>query len=616
MDCLSHEVTRQLNGYQPDQQMPNPPPPDQVQQQPVMRQLRTGREDDQNNDETVNDAEPGLPLNDQHSAPHQSFCPSANKASLQLDPRDREKFVYTRRQFDAALDSGDAKTLVRMLRHGVLQQSDVWRNFDGFRIGTRLLHENKPALFAELVRESSYFADCFVLTIVDVSSVDQFAPVWDFVKAVNDHRELEKDVKDRLFSRWMRSAVTAGNVDFFKVLLSREAEFFQGTHSIDYGEHITSAATYKKNLCELLIKNLFIDEITVKSGVSLSTCRFAAGIAAAIGRSDLAMILQDKALDHEAAMRRQSAPANNESLATAMKYSSAGQIMEKLAAYARDLDPEKFDNEYQWSFMAENLYGNQSPGGMPVSRDVLAVKMCRQSLIQECLRPSLAEAMAHVAQQCYSVLLLAVPAAVSNESSGWDGESSEIDDDRVEVDQKRLVAVLASQWESLIIKTDAADELLISQTTELARIGTDFIRDLLGPVPELVDACFEFTDAELVLNSEQVRAHLVDEFSFPDSLAQFLAQSMSAAVAEQVNQPMPALPPGTLIRDVGAHLRRFVTANACREFKSNFSSLVRQRELIALFNEDAMGREEVWNAYFYAYLDALKAALPSPETVH
>jgi hypothetical protein len=59
-----------------------------------------------------------------------------------------------------------------------------------------------------------------------------------------------------------------------------------------------------------------------------------------------------------------------------------------------------------------------------------------------------------------------------------------------------------------------------------------------------------------------------------------------------------------------------VKTNAREEFIQNFGDILKRQQLITLFNADSTGREEVWTNYFYAYLDVLKAALPSPKTEH
>ncbi len=157
MDRLSHDGPRQLNVEQLDQQ-PGNPLPLQIQGHqpvPVMRQRQTGRDDDDEVKSTSQpqDSSPFL----QHSKPETKSRSNANQKPMQLDLIDQERFVYTKKHFDEALEKGDSKELVRMLRHGTIQQSDAWRTRDGISIANKLFSSNKPELLAELICEKNYF---------------------------------------------------------------------------------------------------------------------------------------------------------------------------------------------------------------------------------------------------------------------------------------------------------------------------------------------------------------------------------------------------------------------------------------------------------------------------
>ena len=118
-----------------------------------------------------------------------------------------------------------------------------------------------------------------------------------------------------------------------------------------------------------------------------------------------------------------------------------------------------------------------------------------------------------------------------------------------------------------------------------------------------------------MLDEKLVSGHLVNKFGFPKSLASFLAQSMRETIDKQAARPMPALPPGTLMRDVPKLLVQMVRMSAHQDFIKNFSETLKQQQLLTLFNAEAEGRETIWTNYFYAYLDILKAGLSVPAGV-
>jgi hypothetical protein len=73
--------------------------------QPVMRQRETGREDD----EDEKDQPKNSSLLNQHSKPQLTSRSGANQASLQLEPKDEEKFVYTKKYFYEGIEQEGEK---------------------------------------------------------------------------------------------------------------------------------------------------------------------------------------------------------------------------------------------------------------------------------------------------------------------------------------------------------------------------------------------------------------------------------------------------------------------------------------------------------------------------
>lgn len=614
MDRVSGDGARHVNFDPTGQQIPTPPPlPHQAQPQPpVMRQQQTDHTDYPTDVEKISHGDVSLPLIDKHSEPHVSNRTHANPASLQLDPIDQENFVYTKKQFNEALDHEDAKALVRMLRHGKLHPSENWRNGDTYIVCSKLISTNKPELLAELVRESSLFESGFCNNVICIQSPDEFIRIWDFIEAVNDHRELPKTVREVVLGHCLNMAVSDESFQLFDIAIQKEKKFFRDEGYKGYDNAIRTASRSKKMFCEPLIQNLFTNQSVVKSGIDVSTCAFAAGIASAVGRLDLALKLQDKVLQYEEAMRAQNESVEHESLGARTNYVSVDRFLEILTDYVDGCDVEKFKGSNTRYLIAKNLYGNHAPEVSPVSDDFLVLQTLRQSLIQQCIRPGPAEIIARLCQKCYVELFAGKQMAANDDSTEASEGHSETDDESVEADRKRLPVLLASQWESLFAAVDAEDELAALQMSHLEEMGQEYINHRLGSIPELVDTCFEFVDVELALDAQQVQTFLVNRFDFPDSLARFLARSMSAAVEAQTTKPVSALPSGMAIKDVGNHLRIIVKTNASQEFKANFSTLIRQQELISLLREDAEGRNELWHNFFYAYLDVLKEALPSP----
>jgi hypothetical protein len=121
-------------------------------------------------------------------------------------------------------------------------------------------------------------------------------------------------------------------------------------------------------------------------------------------------------------------------------------------------------------------------------------------------------------------------------------------------------------------------------------------------------------NSKLILDAQVLEKFLIDDFAFPESLAKFLAESMRKLVKQWASKPGMVLPRPMSALEISKYVRQTVKENACREFKNNFSELIKSKDLITRFNEDAKGREGIWTNYFYAYLDRMKEALPAAKT--
>jgi len=199
-------------------------------------------------------------------------------------------------------------------------------------------------------------------------------------------------------------------------------------------------------------------------------------------------------------------------------------------------------------------------------------------------------------------------------SEDSDEESSEIS--RENSEHLRLKALIASQLDCLLIENEATDVTTALQVSELSQVGKIFFDNLLSDIPKLIDDCFDFIDSDQELHSDDVQKFLIDKFAFPESLAEFLAVSMSTLVKQCANKPGMILPRPMSFLEMSQYAKQCVKESARQEFKNTFSDIIKQQQLMTLFNKDAKGREDLWTNYFYAYLDALKAALPSPKTEH
>jgi hypothetical protein len=602
MDRLSNDGARHLNIEQPDQP-PGNPLPSQIQGQqpvPVMRQRQTGRDDDEEEEvKSTRQPQDSSPLS-QHSKPETKSRSNANQKPLQLDPIDQERFVYTRKHFDEALEKGDVKDLVRMLRHGTVQQSDTWKLSDGTSIAKKLFRSNKPELLAELICEKKLFLDGFVKTYKENLSNKNFYKYMAFVESMNDRRVLPKDFKDIFLSRALRNSVKDGIPDHIQMVMQLEADVLGNNGHSGYAKAIKIAVRNNKDLCEILIENIFNTESRVKPDIKTSDCTFALGIALALSRPDWVICLQDEILRRESqgVSDNSSAESSDDSidqiLGIELHEFQANHPMRKLRNLIMMVSPENFSKNKRGYRSTLILYGDQSK-----SRDFLAIQKLRQLLVEECIRPSVAKGLAETGMQCYAAFVNYI-------------DESDDEDMSEEIHPIVLESLFASQLKSLSIED--TDELGAAQISALQKMGGDYVKNLLGSVPALIDQCFDLMNSSFELNSGMLVKNLTKMYGFPNSLAKFLAQAMSEAVTLQANKPGLQIPEGQSALQVLGGLRRVVISHACKAFKKDFGVLIKKQKLITLFNEDAKGREDLWHNYFYAYLDVLKEGLLSAKT--
>ena len=588
--------------------------------QPVMRQRQTGREDD----EDEKDQEKNSSLLNQHSKPQLTSRVGANQASLQLESRDEEKFVYTKKQFNEAIEKDDVVTLVRMLRHGVNSRQDLLTHLDVSSITKNLISTNKSALLAELIRENKKFEtqsrEIFYSIYYRPSRfsdfVDDLASQVNFVKAMDNHRALPQDFKKCLLSNWLGLATQSGKPDLIKMVIQLESSLLSDEAHDGYYlalDHALRDKNDQHELIELILKNMFFNESQVKVGINSEVCSFAAGLAVAISRPDWAILLQNgkSKIEKSCETNELSFPR---SLAYIISSEDKNNFMEDLVTFLISTNsPNKSklrDVNREVLLLYGASYGNSRP---------IAFYRASNALINEGIRPDVAEVISEVYLKCWDALVLEGTQrsgdATDQDSSDSSYEDSDDYANRIP-DQKRLQSLLANQLRFLTIEGDQADEVTLQQISALSQIGKDFTKNLLGDIPKLVDKCFTFINTELALNADQLKKFLIDDMFFPKSLARFLAESMSLMVANSAKKPGMVMSRPMSALEINEYVRNTIKENACREFKNNFSEIIKQQQLMTLFNKDSEGREDLWQSYFFAYLDVLKAALPASKTEH
>ena len=576
--------------------------------QPVMRQRETGREDD----EDEKDQPKNSSLLNHHSKPQLTSRSGANQASLQLESKDEEKFDYTKKHFYEAIEKDDRVALVRMLRYGVNSQQDSLTDGDIFSIVLSLIGANKPELLAELIREDSTFATVSRVIIQSTFSADLTSGV-NFVKAIDNHRALSHEFKKEFLENWLIAAAESGKPDLVKMVIQSESSLLSGEAHNGYHQALERALICKNNLHELIMENMFVNESQVKIGINSETCSFAAGLAVAISRPDLAILLQNEKSRIEKYCDTNE-PSLSRSLANIISSENKKNFIEDLVIFligAISSNNSKTSNVDKAVFLLYEAVSKNS-----CSNDFYCAS---NALIKEGIRPDVAETISEIYLKCWNAFV-PVRAQRSDDSTDQDSSDSSFEDsddnaNRI-ADQKKLQSLLASQLSLLISEGDQGDEVAVRQVSALSQIGKDFTKNLLGDIPKLVDKCFNFVNTELVLNADQLQKLLIDDLCFPQSLARFLAESMSLMVATWAKKPGMVISRPMSALEINEYVRNTIKENACREFKNSFSEIIKQQQLMTLFNEDAKGREDLWINYFYAYLDVLKAALPSPKTEH
>ena len=576
--------------------------------QPVMRQRETGREDD----EDEKDQPKNSSLLNQHSKPQLTSRSGANQASLQLEPKDEEKFVYTKKYFYEGIEKDDRVALVRMLRYGVNSQQDSLMNGDTNLIAQSLINANKPELLAELIREDLTFSNSSLSIFQDVRSADLTSRV-NFVKAIDNHRALSHEFKKNLLENWLMVAAESGKPDLVKMVIQLESSLLSGEAHDGYDQVLKRGFGCKKNnLHELILENMFVNESQVKIGINSKACSFAAGMAVAISRPDLAILLQNEKSRIEKYCETNE-PSLSHSLANIISSENKNNFIEDLIIFLMSASPP-YESRVIAVEMAVDLYQANSE-----NRRSTPFYCASNALIKDGIRPDVAETISEIYLKCWNANMPG-RAQRSDESTDQDSSDSSFEDSddnaNKVADQKKLQSLLANQLSLLITEGDQGDEVAVQQVSALSQIGKDFTKNLLGDIPKLVDKCFNFVNTELVLNAYQLQKLLIDDLCFPQSLARFLAESMSLMVATWAKKPGMVISRPMSALEINEYVRNTIKENACREFKNNFSEIIKQQQLMTLFNEDAKGREDLWINYFYAYLDVLKAALPSQTTEH
>ena len=342
--------------------------------------------------------------------------------------------------------------------------------------------------------------------------------------------------------------------------------------------------------------------------MSPEACSFAAGLAVAISHPDWAILLQDERLNMESVSEIDD-PDFRHSLGYKLNTDNKKYFIEDILTFLKEGSKSsklKLDEAVQ-SYVQEKvvqLYVQRSGSDCPPDFYFLS-----NFLIKECLRPEVAEAIADAVSKC-------MMATASTESSNSSEDSDEDSNDEGDENSAylKLKALIASQLDSFVIQNELNDVTTALQVSEVIQIGKRFFEDLLSDIPKLIDDCFDLTDSGHELSAERVEKLLIGKFAFPESLAQFLAVSMSKLVTQWANKPGMVLPRPMSFLEMGEYARRCVKEGACQEFKNNFGELIKSRDLLVRFNQEAEGRENIWHNYFYAYLDRLREALPPAKT--
>ncbi len=601
---------------------------------PALRQRRTGREDLE--DEKDEDQPREVALLNQHSKPELIARNSANQASFQLDPEDQEKFVYTKKQFMEAVEKEDVRALVKMLRHGKDVGPDKLTDGDFLQITRNLIDTNKPKILSDLIPEKEIFWRFFLIFFEDIKSIDQFKNFLNFSKTMDEHRALPKDLKIDLFSQGLLTATKNGCPDMLGAMLQLESSLVVEGVKGDCGylSALKFSLKNRNDLHQLLLKNMVADTSQVKVGMSAETFSFAAGLASATGHLEWAIVLQDEKLKMEKADGKDH-PDFSHSLGHKINAGNEEFFTTDLITFCLELQRNS-----AWAIQNSvediiNLYKKKSDGSK--SDDFYFLS---NVLIMECIRPRVAEAISDTYLNCMDAITVEETSSASEDSS-QDGDDSssantkgivsghfiklgsfdysrDSDEDDTQKSQeaevRRLQALFASQLGSLYVDDDGVDLVTALQVSTLSQAGQDFIDNLLRDVPKLINDCFNLMNSKFILDAQVLEKFLIDDFAFPESLARFLAESMSELVKQWASKPGMVLPRPMSALEISEYVRQTVKENACREFKNNFSELIKSKDLITRFNKDAEGREDVWPNYFYAYLDRMKAALPAAKT--
>ena len=544
---------------------------------PVLRsqEKKTGRDDD--SDGPVSNADAKI----QHSEPRLKSRVIPNQLPFELEPIDCERFVYTKAQFYQALVDENTKDLVRMMRVGRCDKD--WSEPEVQRVVNDLIGYGKAKLLAELVRESEKFQAVFSHLVNGKYFCQYHETVSAFIKTMNDHRELPVHLRKEVLADWLQAAAEQKDIKKIKAAVETESDLLankghRGYHFALMSVFQDSISRENIDICVYLLENMIIEKSKVKPDLDISTCRVAARVAAYAQRNDLVLTFQDEVLSR---LEADTEPLIGLMLGYDIEH-RWDEVIPIFETYLRMLDgdnasssdADEVDLEFIHQLNEQKVFG---------------------FMVDECIRPALAQAMVNLSWKCMSIFNM-------NESDKANRELHDV--------------VLASQLESLVIIDKDDDPVTSMQASLLKNVGANFIRQKIGSVDSLLVECFEFVESDFTLEASRIADHLVTKFIFPKSLAEFIAQSMRETVDKYAALPMPVVPPGTSFRDGAKLLRQMVKTNACEDFTKNFGEILKRQQLITLFNAESAGREEVWTNYFYAYLDVLKGAQSSPKTEH
>ncbi len=602
-----------LTPYEAQQEGGHPASNTALPKPPTMRQRELVREKDDDPDIEIEEGD--VSNLTECSEPEIKHCTRPNSAPLELESRDKENFVYTKAHFREALANDDVNTLVRMLRYGVMADQKPWGLPELTDMTRQLIKSEKFTLMAELIKESEGFRSAFCDVHSEISFCAHHAALQMMMKLMNDHRELPKDFKVLLLEQWWLEAIRSKNPNLLKSVVQIEADILYGEGHEAYCRLIQYAGRYAPNFLSVIIENMLDHKHAIKSGIDLKSYAAALNVLE-VSRADLIALFQDASLNQELKNIENKEENVEISIGANIRNRNGLQVIHQcmeciqsiqsdfnaiddenlLADNARSGDSAESDEDHDRWYICravdlDSKTEFSEPALAPITSAASASKITWRQLIRGGVRPVVASALSEIFNECASASMSFSPFS----------DSPEI---------QRIV--LAAQLKFLRTNKQETDPVAAAQVQSLQAIGEQYIKSRLGAVRELIAECFEFADGDFILDPETVGAHLKSKYGFPNALALFLAVTMSSEVAAIAAMPAPVFAEGTSIKEAGQRLKQMVKTTACQSFIKKFGEIVKQQQLITLFNEDAEGRDGVWANYFYAYLDELKAGLSAP----